>query len=289
MTESTSTIHDLGYRRYEGAREGARGSFRALVWQGVRTMFGLGRPFKSKAVPVFVIVVTMLPALAAIAASSASGGQLPVRYGMVINPQILLFVLYGAAQAPEMLSRDQQHRVLPLMLTRDVTRTQYAAARLLAMFTVMFAVCLAPLLLLYIGEIGIATAPADAFRTMGNKLGPVLLHATLTAWVIAGISAALASLTARRAYATAAVIGTFLVVAAVTAGLNELTGLSDGLTALLDPIQALRTMAMVLFGETTRGMELNPPPPLAAFIGALSALGAVGAAGLFWRMRRVDV
>ena len=42
-----STIHDLGYRRYEGAREGARGAFRALFWQGVRPMFGLGRPIKA--------------------------------------------------------------------------------------------------------------------------------------------------------------------------------------------------------------------------------------------------
>ena len=59
-----STIHDLGYRRYDGAREGGRGAFRALFWQGVRAMFGVGRPMKTKAVPVFVSVVTMLPALA---------------------------------------------------------------------------------------------------------------------------------------------------------------------------------------------------------------------------------
>jgi ABC-2 type transport system permease protein len=289
MTDPTSTIHDLGYRRYEGPREGARGAFDALVWQGIRTMFGIGRPIKAKAVPVFVIVVTMLPALAALTASSASGGQMAVQYGILIAPQLLLFVLYGAAQAPEMLSRDQQHRVLPLMFTRDVTRVQYASARLLAMFSAMFVVCLGPLLLLYIGEIGIAKEPAQAFQQMRGKIGPVFLHATMTAWVIAGVSAALASLTARRAYATAAVIGVFLVVAAVATGLNELAGLPDGLTALLDPIQALRTMALMLFGETTRSMELNPPPPLPVFLVVLIALGAAGAAALLWRVRRVDV
>lgn len=289
MSDPTATIHDLGYRRYEGPRDGARGAFDALVWQGIRTMFGIGRPFKAKSVPVFVIVVTMLPALATLTAASASGGQMPVPYGILIAPQLLLFVLYGAAQAPEMLSRDQQHRVLPLMLTRDVTRGQYASARLLAMFTAMFVVCLAPLLLLYIGEISIAKQPTAAFARMGGKIGPVLLHATMTAWVIAGVSAALASLTARRAYATAAVIGVFLVVAAITTGLNELAGLPDGVTALLDPIQALRTMALMLFGETTRGMELTPPPPLPLFLVVLLALGAAGAAGLVWRLRRVDL
>lgn len=284
-----STIHDLGYRRYEGAREGSRGAFRALFWQGVRSMFGVGRSYKAKVVPVFVTVVTMLPALASVAASGASAGQVPIRYGALIGAQVMLFVLFGAAQAPEMVSRDQQHRVLPLMFTRDITRTQYAAARLLAMFCAMLAVCLAPLLLMYLGEIGVAPVPATTFDAMGGKIGPVLLHGTMTAWVIASISAALASFSARRAYATASVIGVFLVAAAVVTGLRDLAGVPSSVTELLDPIRALRTMALILFGETTRGMELNPPPPLAAYLGVLSAIGVAATAALFVRIRRLVV
>ncbi|MFN9308358.1 MAG: ABC transporter permease, partial [Gemmatimonas sp.] len=117
MSLTDSTIHDLGYRRYDGEREGARGAFRALFWQGFRAMFGLGRPMKTKAVPVFVSVVTMLPALASVAASGATQGQLPITYANVIGAQALLFLLFSAAQAPEMLCRDQQHRVLPLLFT----------------------------------------------------------------------------------------------------------------------------------------------------------------------------
>jgi ABC-2 type transport system permease protein len=284
-----STIHDLGYRRYDGEREGTRGAFRALFWQGFRAMFGVGRPIKTKAVPVFVSVVTMLPALASVAASGATQGQLPITYANVIGAQALLFLLFSAAQAPEMLCRDQQHRVLPLMFTRDVTRTHYALARLLALFTAMFLVALAPLLILYLGEIGVAKDPAATFAKMGNKIGPVLLFATLLAWVMSTVSAFLSSLTPRRAYATAAVIGGFLGTVVISQGLQDLAGMSEAATKMIDPIETLRTVAMQLFGETKRWMELTPPPSVGVHVAELSFLGLAATAGLVWRVRRVAV
>ena len=219
---SDTAIHDLGYRRYEGAREGVRGAWRALFAQGFQAMFGLGRPLKSKAVPAFVLAATMIPCLATLAASSATKGQLPIMYGNLIESQLILFVLFAAAQAPELMSHDQQHRVLPLILTRDVTRDMYASARIMAVLCALLVVSIAPLLLLYIGEIGIAVDPAAAFARMYMKAGPVLLQGTLTAWVIGAIGAAMASMTARRAYATASVIGVFLVAGAVSVGLDDL-------------------------------------------------------------------
>jgi ABC-2 type transport system permease protein len=288
-SQATSTIHDLGYRRYEGAREGSRGAFRALFWQGFRAMFGLGRPWKTKAIPVFVSVVTMLPALASVAASGATQGQLPITYANVIGAQSLLFLLFSAAQAPEMLCRDQQHRVLPLLFTRDVTRTHYALARLLALFSAMFLVAVAPLLILYLGEIGVAKDPGAVFDKMGGKIGPVLLFATLLAWVMSTVSAFLASLTPRRAYATASIIGVFLSTVVISQGLQDLAGLSEATTKLIDPIETLRTTAMQLFGETKRWMELTPPPSVWVHVALLTTFGVLAALGLVWRMRRVSV
>jgi ABC-2 type transport system permease protein len=288
-SQATSTIHDLGYRRYEGAREGSRGAFRALFWQGFRAMFGLGRSWKTKAIPVFVSVVTMLPALASVAASGATQGQLPITYANVIGAQSLLFLLFSAAQAPEMLCRDQQHRVLPLLFTRDVTRTHYALARLLALFSAMFLVAVAPLLILYLGEIGVAKDPGAVFDKMGGKIGPVLLFATLLAWVMSTVSAFLASLTPRRAYATASIIGVFLSTVVISQGLQDLAGLSEATTKLIDPIETLRTTAMQLFGETKRWMELTPPPSVWVHVALLTTLGVLAALGLVWRMRRVSV
>lgn len=284
-----TTIHDLGYRRYEGARDGVRGAWRALFAQGFRAMFGLGRPLKSKAMPAFALAATMLPCLATLAASSATKGQLPIMYGTLIESQLILFVLFAAAQAPEVLSHDQQHRVLSLILTRDVTRDVYASARIAAVLCALLVVCVAPLLLLYIGEIGIAVDPAAAFAKMGTKVGPVLMQATLTAWVIGAIGAAIASMTARRAYATASIIGVFLVAAAVSVGLDDLAGVSADISGFIDPLRSLHKMALMLFGEKNRAMEVAAPPPLWMFVALALSLGAAGVLATFWRLRRVRV
>lgn len=282
-----STIHDLGYRRYTGARVSARGAWSALFAQSLRAMFGLGRPAKAKVIPVFVVVVTVLPALAMVTASSASQGAVPLRYGQIIGAQLLLFVLFLAAQAPEVLSRDQQHRLLPLLFTRDVSRFSYASSRAAAVFTAVFLVALAPLMLMYIGEIGIAKDPSATFAKMGERIGPVLAQSTLSALAMSGIGTALASLTPRRAYATAAIFGTFLLLAAIATGLDDLAGVSVRTAELLDPIRALRTMALELFGETNRGMELNPPPSIGVYVALMVGWSAAGFAALVWRIRRL--
>ena len=282
-----STIHDLGYRRYDGPREGPVGAWRALYTQSLRAMFGLGRPAKAKAVPVLVVAVTMLPALALLTAASQSNGQVPLRYGQLIGAQLFMFVLFLAAQVPEVLSRDQQHHLLPLLFTRDVSRWSYALARFSAIFSAVFVVSLAPLLLMYIGQIGIAVDPAATFRTMGDRIWPVLAQSTLTAFAMSGIGAALSVWTPRRAYATAAIFGTFLLLAAVATGLDDLAGVSVRTSELLDPLRALRTMALIFFGETNRGMELNPPPALGVYVALMLGIGAAGFAVLVWRMRRI--
>ena len=51
---------DLGYRRYEGRRLGRKGAFLALYMDGVRACFGLGRPARSKVVPVGLLVLALL-------------------------------------------------------------------------------------------------------------------------------------------------------------------------------------------------------------------------------------
>jgi ABC-2 type transport system permease protein len=285
---SESEIHDLGYRRYEGARIGAWGAWRALFRQGFRAMFGLGRTAKAKVIPAFVFVTTMLPMLGQVSAASMSQGVLKIRVAGFIGPMVVMFTLWVAAQAPEVLSRDQQHRVLPLILTRDVTRTAYATARLASIVAALFLLALAPLLLYYIGEIGIATDPAAQFALTGKKIFPVLAQAALTAIALGGVGAALASWTPRRAYATAAILGTFMVATAIGANLDEIAGVSPRFGELLSPPFALETQGMLFFGERNRRMDRSPPLPIAGYAMFHLAVGAVGAALLglrIWRVR----
>ncbi len=286
-TTDVTTIHDLGYRRYAGSRVGAAGAWRALYVQGLRTVFGLGRPLKAKILPAFVLLATLLPALALLAASSASQGALPIRYATILLPQMILFVLFTAAQAPELFSRDQQHRVLPLLLTREITRMSYATARLGALTTALFLLVLAPLLLLYIGEVGVASDPAAVFDKMGTRIGPVFAQAVITSLVLGCIGAALTIWTSRRAYATASVIGLFLTTTAISVGIDDLVGVSKRVAELVAPIRSLSMIAFLLFGETTRGMELDPPGSIWTYLGTLLAISAAAAAAFVARVRRM--
>jgi ABC-2 type transport system permease protein len=265
------------------------GAWRAVYGQALRAMFGLGRPLKAKAVPALVCTMAVLPALALVTASSASGGQLPVRYGPLIGGQALIYALFVAAQVPEVISRDLQHRLLPLLFTRDVTPASYAMARLVAIFTAVWVVSLAPLLVLYLGEIGIAKDPAATITVMGTRIGPVLAQSTLTALSMTGVAAAMAGWTARRAFATAAIFGTFLLLVAISLGLDDLAGVPVRLAELLDPLRALRTTALMLFGDTTRGMTQEPPSPIGVYVAVAAAHAVLGTLVLRWRIRRLSV
>ncbi len=281
-------IHDLGYRHYEGNRVGARAAWWALFWQGFRAMFGMGRPLRAKAIPSFVIGMTLLPCLGTVVASATSGGQAPIRYGMLIGSQLLLFVLFLAAQVPEVMCRDRQLCVLPLLLTRALSRWQYASARLAAIWAAMWVVAMAPLVLLWTGEVSIAADPATQLIRASERVLPVLLHGTLTAWVLGSLSALMASLSTRRGTGSALVAGLFLVAAAVTIGVEDLTVMPAAVREFLDPLRALRTMAMLLFQETTRAMELTPPPPVIFFVVVFLVLGGVASALTIHRLAHYD-
>jgi len=212
----------------------------------------------------------------------------PLRYAQIFGQQLLLFVLFAAAQAPEVMSRDQQHRVLPLILTRDITRDAYASARYASVVWAVFLVALAPLLLLYIGEIGIAPQPSEMFGKMGWKIAPVLGLATLTSIAVGGVAVALAAWTPRRAYATAAIIGTFLAAAAIAGSVDEMFGMSRQYADLIDPLRSLRTEAMLFFGESNRRMEIVKPQSRWLYAALLAGVGVAAAMLLQLRIRRVS-
>ena len=294
MTDTTlqahdATIHDLGYRRYEGEMQGASGAWRALYWQGFRAMFGIGRSMKAKVVPIFVVVVTLLPALAMLTAANASGGAVPLRYARLLAMSFLLHLLFAAAQIPELFSRDQQDRLLPLVLTRQITRRAYATARFAAVLTAMFFIVVGPLLLLYSGEIGSATDPGAQFQKMGHKIAPIFIVASSTSFLFSAIGSALSAWTPRRTFATAGIIGAFLVLSAISAGLEELAGMSPRLVELVDPVRSLAMLAHIAFEETTRAMELQSPPSMMSYLGYLGALGTAGLLLLWIRVQRVRV
>jgi len=252
------SIYDLGYRGYEGRRLGRRGALTALVAHSLRTAYGLGRSARSKVVPVGITVLAVLPSTLALgvlmlvnavgAPGEAFEAISPIRYATLFPMIASLVFLFCAAQAPELFGRDQQTGVLPLYFSRAIGPLDYALARVLGLYLSLAVLVAAPYLLLLIGRVLVA---ADLFVGLQEEL-PSLLPAAamglLVVLTVGSISAAVASLTPRRAYSTAAIIGVFLITnVGATMLVSFDTGVFGQVAALLSPSDVLDGANSYLF------------------------------------------
>ena len=101
----------------------------ALYADSLRACFGLGRPARAKIVPVGLTVLALLPAVIAVAVEALARGAIPspIRYDNYFSTIVQFLVLFVAAQAPELLGRDQRYRILPLYFSRALDRLDYPA------------------------------------------------------------------------------------------------------------------------------------------------------------------
>lgn len=59
--ERSGVIHDIGYRGYDGPREGTGALALSLYVTGLRHAFGLGRSSRSKVLPFLLLGLGALP------------------------------------------------------------------------------------------------------------------------------------------------------------------------------------------------------------------------------------
>jgi ABC-2 type transport system permease protein len=204
MSAETGIIHDIGYRRYTGRRLGRAQIVRALYWHSLRSAFGIGRGAKAKIVPVITFVVICLPAVVNAVAVARGNGRLVPYDTYAFQLRVVVMIIYTAAQAPELVSRDLRSHVLPLYFCRPLRRLDYPLAKLAAFVTACLAMIEIPLLLLYLGTIA-QSHGGSAVWQQTRALIPGLLVGLMWAVLLAAIGLALASLSGRRAYATGAI------------------------------------------------------------------------------------
>ncbi|HET9187226.1 MAG TPA: hypothetical protein VFN80_04685 [Acidothermaceae bacterium] len=235
---SESVIYDIGYQRYEGQRLGRRSAVLALYAHGLRGLFGLGRPAKSKVLPWLVVAIMFIPVIVLIAVMSRTGTQVE-RYDFYPFQLQAPLAIFLAAQAPELLSRDQRYQVLPLYFSRPIRRSDYALAKLAAMITAMFALIAGPLLVYWLGSIAtISHHPGDArHQTAQFALG--LANGVFHAILLGALGVVIAAFARRRAFATAAVIGVYLITSAVAGALSGLPNNNGRFGQLFSPFTLL--------------------------------------------------
>ena len=291
-TETTGTIYDIGYRRYDGPRLGRGGAVGAIVQAGVRAVFGLGRSGREKIIPWGAVILAVLPAVVAIAVRVLAGDIIPdlYNYENYLWQIGALFGIFVAAQAPELVVNDIRHRVLPLYFSRPMSRFDYVAAKLAALALGLLSLSLVPVLVLFIGRV---LATDDLLAALGDEVGSlpgIIGSGVLHAVVLASVGLAICSLASRRAYAAGAVLAVFLVGSVVSAVLAESGGAFDDWAPFLNPLSIIDGARQWLFGgEVTESPVGSSNVPLPVF-GAAAALLTLGSwVVLALRYRRITV
>ena len=187
MSEPASgQVFDLGFRRYEGQREGRRRAVLAVYKDGLRTAMGLGRGGKAKILPWLFIAASIIPALVfalvagavdRLAADFSEELDLPSHADYYSIAGIVLF-LFAAVVGPELFCPDRSSGTISLYLVRPLRATDYAIARWAALATVMVLVAWLPQLVLLAGLVFGATDPGSYLADHWSDIPRFLISAS---------------------------------------------------------------------------------------------------------------
>ena len=206
------TIYDRGYRHYEGPREGRGRRVRAIAVAGVRRVLGLKRNWKTKVVPFGLLVLAFGPVFAFIGVRVLVGEAVGefLGYGRYLRVVAGILLLFAATAGPELLCPDRRQNVLALIFTRPVTRLDYLLAKIAALLLVVGLIAVVPLVVLFIGNTLTADGAATYLREHLDDLGRILFAGVALTVFYSVVALAAASLTDRRALATAGLLGVLL-------------------------------------------------------------------------------
>lgn len=248
-------IIDRGYRHYDGERTGVRGAIWSLARHSIARGLGLRRTIWAKALPVVAAAIAFIPAIvfvgivALIPARSLTDFVLP-SYGAYYGNVITAIILFVALTAPEMLCTDRRTGMLGIYLASPLDRDTYLLGKALGVGIVLSIVCIGPTLLMLVANVlqsqgpdGIGDFAVTLARVVGAGLAVTLLYT--------GVTVGLASLTDRKAIASAAIILTFLVSITVAGSLIEGAQAGDGAGAISVTTLSLE-VAMRVHGERSK-------------------------------------
>lgn len=223
---SAGAVYDRGYRPYEGARLGRVGILRALWLASMRRALGLRRSWRQKLLPWLLLAIVTIPATVQVGIAYLTRDNprfnvefITYREYVGVSTALLLFV---AITAPDIICPDRRQRVLPLILSRPLTGTGYAMAKLASIVTIVFAFGVIPQIVLFIGQMLVSKSGSLAYaRANAEVLWQVPVAVAALAVYYAVIGVAVSSLTTRRIAAAAIFIGLMLVSGAVAGILSE--------------------------------------------------------------------
>lgn len=278
MTERTGVIHDIGYRTYDGPRAGRGAIARSLLWHGTLATFGFGRSGKAKILPFVLLGMTLVPAIVFVGIMSVLGLDAELlNYAGYQQMTSMFVILFVAAQAPVLFTRDLRSGAISLYLARPLGPATFALVRWASLLLAVLAFVVTPLLVMFVGGLSAGAEFSDQLP----KLLVALAGAVLLAVLLATVGATVASLTQRRGLAIGGSIVVLFFGLGLTAVLQEV-GVEQGVEqaaawlGLLSPFVLVDGVQHAL-GDATSSFEA---PPDDVTTGVLMLLVALAAAAL---------
>ena len=223
-TSRPGVIHDLGYRHYDGVRDGTPTIARTLFVTGLRHAYGLGRSGKSKVMPFLLLAMSIMPALIVVGVVVLTGlSSLPVSYANYTNQTQLLVSLFAAAQAPVLFSRDLRHRSIVLYFARPLPAPVFALVRWLSLTVAVWLFVTVPTLLLYLGAM---LAGLDRSDQTTSLLKAMVLQ-VLLAMLVSGITGLISSVSLRRGFAVVGSVMALIVLTGVITAVQAIAADQD--------------------------------------------------------------
>jgi ABC-2 type transport system permease protein len=286
---SNAQIYEQGYRRYEGPRLPLRSSITSLAVHSMRRGLGLRRTFWAKLLPIATVVIAYVPAMVFVGIAALIPDEITNEVDAIpgyadyfgnISAAIVLFV---AIVGPEVLCSDRRNGMLGMYLASPLTRETYLLAKVLGVLPVLLLVTLGPELLLLVGRSLVDAGPGSVGDFL-LVLVRVIASGLVMSTIYTAISLAAASLTERRAFASAGVILLLLMSSGVTAALVEEADLDRRLYLLNIGFLPLEVVNRI-FGEP--GSE--PSLETASIFTAAVAWTLASAAVVVWRYRKLTI
>ncbi|TDC69980.1 ABC transporter permease [Actinomadura sp. GC306] len=258
---SISTIHDIGYRHYDGPRNGRGYVLRSLYVHNLRAAFGLGRPARAKIMPFLLGAIMLLPAAGSVAVFAVTDeADALIPYAAYANIMQVIVAIFLATQAPVLASREVRFHVIPLYFSRPVGHLDFVLAKSAALATALFALMAVPVTVLYLGGL-VAKAPdpgRQALEYLGGLAGCVLF-----ALVLAAIGMVIAAHTPRRGFGVAAVIAVYMlsttIVGIVQGIAEERTNFAlQGWAGLGAPFNLVDIVQVRLLGAESSSVGIAP-------------------------------
>lgn len=224
----TGTVFDIGYQNYAGPREGRNRGRLAVFKDGVRTALGLGRGARAKLLPWLFIAllaaIALIMAMVAGAADRLAGPGAAERLNLPSHSDFygiasIIFFVFAAVVAPELLCRDRREGTINLYLVRPISGSDYIIARWAAFLVVMVAAAWLPQFILATGLSMGDPVPADYLRDNWLDVPRFLAAGVAIAAYATTLAMLTASFTTRRAYASVFLVGLFLITTPFTTGL----------------------------------------------------------------------